>query len=367
MRLVALEEHFVTPALVGHGSSTASIAQPGAWAEASRRLLDFTEERLPEMDAVGVDVEVLSLNSPGIQAEKDSASAVRQAITVNDFLAGVIRNHPDRFSGFAALPLQDPKRAAAELERVVTHLGMRGALVNAHTNGIYLDDPTVRVVWERAEALDVPLYLHPANGVDTSHSFTGHPELVGPMWSWGVDTATHALRLIFGGVFDDFPRAKLLLGHMGEGLPFILWRLDSRWKFHAHHGIDLARGTPSHYIRENLYITTSGVCSAPPLLAAILAIGADHILFGTDYPFEEMGTAVDFLRGAPIDESDRAKISHQNAQRILRLDPSRPREGPGTRRAPVPGLAPNPTQDQVEEEAAASGIAAEASRLDLSS
>ncbi len=320
MRLVALEEHFVTPDLVGYGASTATIAQPGAWAEASRRLLDLTEERLPEMDAAGLDVQVLSLNSPGIQAETDPEKAVRQAATVNDFLAGVISGHPDRFAGFAALPLQDPKRAADELERSVRELGLVGALVNAHTHGVYLDDPSLRIVWERAEALDVPLYLHPANGVDTAHVLSGHPELVGPMWSWGVDTATHVLRLIFGGVFDDFPKAKLLLGHMGEGLPFVLWRLDSRWNFHAHHGIELAKGEPSTYIRDNVYITTSGVCSPAPLLAAMLSLGADHILFGTDYPFESMSTATNFLRSAPISESDRGKIAHLNAEQLLHLD-----------------------------------------------
>ncbi|MFE1835708.1 amidohydrolase family protein [Streptomyces sviceus] len=322
MKLIALEEHFVTADLVGHGASTASIAQPHVWAEASRRLLDLNEERLAAMDAAGLDMQVLSLNSPGIQAETDPAAAVRQATTVNDFLAGVIAEHPDRFSGFAALPLQDPAAAADELERAVAQLGLRGALVNAHTHGTYLDDPALRTVWERAEHLDVPLYLHPANGVDTAHVFSGHPELVGPMWSWGLDTATHVLRLIFGGVFDDFPKAKLLLGHMGEGLPYVLWRLDSRWGFHAHHGIELKRERPSEYIRHNLYITTSGVCSSAPLLAALLSMGADHILFGTDYPFEDIETATQFLRTAPISDADRLKIGQQNAEKLLRLTPS---------------------------------------------
>jgi 2,3-dihydroxybenzoate decarboxylase len=319
MRTVALEEHFVTPELAGYGAATASIAQPGAWREASRRLADLTEERLPMMDAAGLDVAVLSLNSPGIQAETDPVAAVAAAAAVNDFLAGVIAGHPDRFAGFAALPLQDPQAAAEELERAVSQLGLRGALVNAHTQGRYLDDKELRVVWERAEGLDVPLYLHPANGFDRPHLLTGHPELEGPMWSWGVETATHALRLIFGGVFDDFPDARLLLGHMGEGLPYALWRLDSRWGFHNHHGIELARGTPSEYLRHNVYITTSGVCSAPPLLCALLALGADHILFGTDYPFESMAAATQFLASAPISESDRAKISFQNAAALLRV------------------------------------------------
>jgi 2,3-dihydroxybenzoate decarboxylase len=321
MRTIALEEHFVTAELAGYGASTSSIAQPQVWAEASRRLADLAEERLPEMDAAGVDVAVLSLNSPGIQAETDAQIAVSRAAEINDFLAGLIAEHPTRYSGFAALPLQDGEAAAKELERAVRQLGLRGALVNAHTQGRYLDDPSLRVVWEYAEGLDVPLYLHPANGFDTPHILSGHPGLTGPMWSWGTDTATHALRLIFGGVFDDFPNAKLLLGHMGEGLPYVLWRLDSRWGFHNHHGIELKRGNPSEYLRHNLYITTSGVCDAPPLLCALLALGADHILFGTDYPFEDMATATAFLAHAPLSQADRAKISHVNAEKLLCLEP----------------------------------------------
>jgi 2,3-dihydroxybenzoate decarboxylase len=320
MRTIGLEEHFVTEELAGYGAGTATIAQPGVWGEASRRLLDLGAERLAEMDAAGLDVQVLSLNSPGIQAERDPSVAVAQAAAVNDLLATTIAEHPDRFAGFAALPLQDPQAAAKELERAVTQLGLKGALVNAHTHGRYLDDPALRVVWEYASGLDVPLYLHPATGVDTGHVLSGHPELVGPMWSWGTDTAAHVLRLVFGGVFDDFPDAKLLLGHMGEGLPYVLWRLDSRWTFHQHHGIELARTNPSAYLRNNLYITTSGVCDAPPLLCALLALGADHILFGTDHPFEDMATATAFLRTAPISESDRAKIAHGNAERLLRLE-----------------------------------------------
>ncbi|MHA6761399.1 amidohydrolase family protein [Streptacidiphilus sp. PAMC 29251] len=319
MRTIGLEEHFVTSGLAAYGAGSASIAQPDRWAAASRLLLDLTEERLPAMDAAGLDVQVLSLNSPGIQAEKDPAVAVRQAAAVNDLLAATIAENPDRFSGFAALPLQDPQAAAKELERAVTQLGLKGALVNAHTQGRYLDDPILRVVWEQAAGLDVPLYLHPANGADTAHVLSGHPEMVGPMWSWGTDTASHVLRLIFGGVFDDFPDAKLLLGHMGEGLPYVMWRLDSRWGFHNHHGVELARGNPSEYLRHNLYITTSGVCDAPPLLCALLALGADKILFGTDYPFEKMATATEFLRTAPISEADRHKIAGGNAEALLRL------------------------------------------------
>ena len=320
MHKIALEEHFVTPDLIDYGSSARSIAQPAAWTEASRRLLDFTEERLPDMDAGGLDLEVLSLNSPGIQAEADAVVAVRKSEVVNDFLATITTEHPTRFAGFAALPLQDPAAAARELERAVRELGLRGGLVNAHTGGVYLDDPSLRIVWEKAVELDVPLYLHPANGVDTAHVLSGHPELVGPMWSWGIDTATHALRIIFGGVFDDFPEAKLLLGHMGEGLPYALWRLDSRWNFHNHHGVELAKEKPSDYLRDNLYITTSGVCSSAPLLCSLLALGADHILFATDYPFESIVDACTFMERAPISETDREKIMFRNAVSLLHLD-----------------------------------------------
>lgn len=319
MRTIGLEEHFVTTELAAYGAAGEALVTPSKWAQLSRQLLDLSDQRLADMDAARLDMQVLSLTVPGIQGEPDAVRAVALASAVNDLLANTIEGRPDRFAGFAALPLQDPQAAAKELDRAVNQLGLRGALVNAHTQGRYLDDPTMRVVWECAEGLDVPLYLHPANGVDTPHVFSGHPELIGPMWSWGVETASHTLRLIFGKVFDDFPGAKLLLGHMGEGLPFALWRLDSRWDFYDHRGIELALGNPSEYLRRNVYITTSGVCSVPPLLCSIAALGVDHILFGTDHPYEDMAIATEFLRTAPIDEADRAKIAHLNAERLLRL------------------------------------------------
>jgi 2,3-dihydroxybenzoate decarboxylase len=271
------------------------------------------------MDEFGIDMEVLSLTAPGIQAETDTALAAKRAAQANDFLAEIIGKHPTRFSGFAALALQDPDGAAAELERAVTQLGLRGALINGHTHGEYLDAPTFWPVWERAEALGVPIYLHPANSYDVWHNLRGHEELIGPMWSWGVETATHALRILFGGVFDRFPGATLVLGHMGEGLPGILWRLDSRWGFLDQRGISLAKPRPSDYIRDNMMITTSGVCAHAPLLGSLLALGADHIMFATDYPLESNRDAVRFIETAPISETDRAKICHLNAERLLRL------------------------------------------------
>ncbi|GAA2530912.1 amidohydrolase family protein [Mycolicibacterium diernhoferi] len=321
MRTIALEEHFLTGDLAHYSDATRELAQPQVWQDASKRLTDLAEQRLADMDAAGVDVAVLSLTAPGIQAEPDPQVAVARAAEANDFLAGLIAANPTRYRGFAALPLQNPDAAANELQRAVEQLGLCGALVNAHTLGSYLDAPPLRVVWERAEALDVPLYLHPANGFDTPHVIGGHPELIGPMWSWGTDTATHALRLIFGGVFDDFPGAKLLLGHMGESLPYSLWRLDSRWDWHRHHGIELELEHPSKYLRRNLYVTTSGVCDDAPLLCALSALGPEHVLFATDYPYEDIRTATAFLAGAPIGVDDRAKISHRNAERLLHIDP----------------------------------------------
>lgn len=322
MRTIAVEEHFVTPELAKYTELLADLVSPEQLAAGGRRLMDFTEQRLPEMEAQGIDIAVLSLNSPGIQGEQDPVEAVSAARAVNDFLAGVIDAHPDRFRGFAALPLQDPQAAVTELKRAVSELGLLGALVNAHTNGVYLDDPALRDVWGQAEELDVPIYLHPSNGVTSGHVLSGHPELIGPIWSWGVDSASHTLRLIFSGVFDEFPNAKLLLGHMGEGLPYATWRLDSRWEFQNQRGIELARGKPSEYLRHNVFITTSGVCAPAPLQCAIAEVGADRILFAVDYPFEAMGEAKRFLETAPIADEERAAISHLNAERLLRIAPA---------------------------------------------
>lgn len=319
MRKIAIEEHFTTAALAHYSRPAAELFDPGRWDAAMRGLLDFTEVRLPEMDELGIDMEVLSLTAPGIQAEPDPALAVKRAAEANDVLAEIARRHPTRFSGFAALALQNPDAAAAELERAVTQLGLRGALINGHTHGEYLDAEKFWPVWERAEALGVPVYLHPAGSYDVWHNLSGHEELIGPMWSWGVETATHALRIVFGGVFDRFPGATLVLGHMGEGLPGHLWRLDSRWDFLDRRGIRLAKARPSDYIRDNIMITTSGVCAPAPLLGSLLALGADRIMFSTDYPMESNHDAVRFIETAPISETDRAKICHTNAERLLGL------------------------------------------------
>lgn len=180
------------------------------------------------MDAIGIEKSVLFLAGPGVQVEKRTDTAVRKAREVNDFLAEKMAARPDRYGGLGHLALQDPAEAADELERCMRDLNMSGVMINGQTNGSYLDDDCYSPVWERAADLGAPIYIHPNNPPEQVHMYSGHPELFGPVWSWTVETATHALRPVFSGVFDRYPYAKLILGHMGETIPFLLWRFDSR-------------------------------------------------------------------------------------------------------------------------------------------
>lgn len=318
LKRIALEEAFSLPGVrtkVGTMSGDPHY-QADAVADWNRRLTDFTEFRIPDMDAHGIDVQVLSLTAPGVQAEPDTTAAIKLARTANDFLAETIAAHPARFAGLAALPLQDPAAACAELDRAIGELGLNGALVNGHTFGRYLDEEEFRPVWGKLEELRVPLYLHPgAPPQDDWQVFRGHPYLRGPTFGWAAETAAHTLRLIYAGVFDDFPDATLILGHMGEFLPFQKARLDARYEF-----MTLGLGKrPSEYLESNVMITTTGVCSAEALTGAIAAVGADNIMFGVDYPFERTDVAVRFLDDAPVCAADRAKIAHRNAERVLGL------------------------------------------------
>ncbi|MEU0073466.1 amidohydrolase family protein [Streptomyces sp. NPDC006332] len=320
MRVVAVEEAFSIPGAI---RQEAAIRQRMDVPEAIkqewfRRLDDLTELRLADMDANGVDVQVLSYSTPGLEVIEDPAEAVAVARRVNDFLAKAVAGHPDRFAGFAVLPLQDPKAAVVELRRAVEELGLKGVLYNDHVRGHYLDEPQFRPVWAELERLGVTLYLHPAViPADNWRVFDGYPVLVGPSWGWTATTGAHALRLIYGGVFDEFPRASVMLGHMGELLPFQMARLDSRYdQVPAEHRL---QHLPSYYLRNNVYVTTSGVMSHAALLGAVHAVGADRVLFSIDYPFESSAEAVAFLRSAPYAPADLARIAHGNADRVLGL------------------------------------------------
>jgi 2,3-dihydroxybenzoate decarboxylase len=318
-RKIALEEHYMAPGFERYSKTFLQHLSPTAQQALSQRLCDFDELRLAEMDKAGIALSVLSQTGPSVQAETNLADAIGLARQNNDFLAAQVARNPNRYAGFATLPMQDPKAAADELERAVVQLGFKGALVNGHTNGIYYDEPAYDLFWDRMQTLDVPLYLHPVDMPSIPPAFAGHPVLHGAAWGWGVETATHALRLLFGGVFDRFPRLKLILGHMGEGLPFLRWRFDSRFAAYPH-GITLARA-PSAYLGSNIVITTSGVCSSPALVAAIEEMGAEAVMFSVDYPYESTAIAAEFIERAPLDAATRALVCHGNAERLLKLKP----------------------------------------------
>ncbi|UGY04624.1 amidohydrolase family protein [Bradyrhizobium quebecense] len=290
---------------------------PAAQSKLSSQLRDFEDLRLGEMDRAGIDKVVLSQTGPSVQAETNIDVAIRRAAEGNNYLAQQIQRHPARYAGFASLSMHSPKAAASELTRAVEVLGFKGALVNGHTGGIYYDDPAYDAFWEQMQHLDVPLYLHPTDPSPVPKAYDGHPELTGAVWGWGVETATHALRLLFGGVFDRFPRLKIILGHMGEGLPMLLWRFDSRFAVYSH-GVRLAH-KPSEYFGRNIFITTSGVCSSAALACALAEMGNEAVMFSVDYPYESTAIAADFIESAPITEDVRAQVCSRNAERILKL------------------------------------------------
>jgi 2,3-dihydroxybenzoate decarboxylase len=315
MKRIALEEHFMAPGFEPYWLKTVEDVEPARYAQVLERLNDFGEQRLAAMDTSGIGIAVLSLAGPGVQIERDVATATRKAREANDFLATQIQKAPDRYRGFAHLAVQDAKAAADELERCVHDLKFSGAMINGHTNGQYLDHPDTYPLWERAEALGVPLYLHPADPVTEMPALAGYRGLKRATWEWTMETGTHALRIVFSGLFDRFPRAKLALGHLGETLPYQLWRFDSRAKLY---GVQLKK-KPSDYIRENIVVTTSGMFSFEPIDCALKALGRGNVMYSADYPFENPAEAGAFMDGLPLDAGVIADISYNNAARLLRI------------------------------------------------
>jgi 2,3-dihydroxybenzoate decarboxylase len=278
------------------------------------RLTD-TSRRLELMDESGIDLAVLS-NVGVVQGFVEPRVALRLAREANDHLAEVVRARPDRFAAFATTPLQHPEEGADELERAVRQLGLVGTMLFGQTGGRYLDDRSFDPFWERVQALGVPVYLHAADAADVPPSQAGRPELRGPTWSWTAETATHALRIVFGGVLDRFPGVRVILGHMGETLPYFLWRLDQRA---GAFGDQAPAETPSGLVRRNIRVTTAGAFSDEPLRCALGALGEDSVMYSVDYPFESMTEATGWLDAAELDPRVRAKIEHQNAQALLKL------------------------------------------------
>lgn len=317
LKKIALEEHFIVEDFIDYlmvGLPKVSDAHARQIVEC---LSDFGEQRLAAMDGGDVALSVLSISGPGVQCEPDSTTAIRRARQANDRLAAEVQRRPNRYAGFAHLAMQDPAAAAEELERCINDLGFVGAMVNGHTNGIYLDDPRYDPFWERMQDLDVPLYLHPTDSYVKPYALEGCDELLKPTWEWTFETGSHFLRLVFAGLFDRFPKLKFILGHMGESLPFQLWRFDSRYGL-----LDEKRPlqlVPSAYLKRNLYITTSGQCSDVPLIASLGALGEERVLFSIDYPYEDTDIASRFMEQAAIDEPLRRKVAAGNAQALLRL------------------------------------------------
>jgi 2,3-dihydroxybenzoate decarboxylase len=315
MKKIALEEHFMLPAMEEYWAPTVVDIDRAIFERLHAQLLDFGSLRLNEMDRAGIERSVLSLSGPGVQREPDTAVARRRAREANDVLAREVLKQPRRYSGFAHLPMQDPAAAADELERCVRELGFCGAMINGHTNGEYLDHPKFDVFWERAGGLGAPIYLHPADPVSAYPAIAGCAALKRAMWEWSVETGSHALRLVFAGVFERFPGARLILGHLGETLPYLLWRFDSRARIYA---LKLKK-PPSEYIRDHIFVTTSGMFSAEPLLCSIGALGARRVLFSVDSPYESSIEAAEFIETVALPDEQRMEVCYRNAEKLLGL------------------------------------------------
>jgi 2,3-dihydroxybenzoate decarboxylase len=319
---IALEEHFAIEATL----SDSQVFGAHVWDELGPRLTDFQDKRLKLMDASGVEIMILSLNAPAVQAIADVRRAIAVAREANDRMAQEIAKRPTRFAGFAALPMQDPEAATRELTRCVKELGFVGALVNGFSqagsanSALYYDLPQYRPFWKTVAELHVPFYLHPRNPLPgTIPSYEGHNWLLGPNWAFHAETAVHALRLIGSGLFDEHPELQIILGHLGEGIPAYLWRIDHRndWMQARHRYA--AKKWVADYFRNNFVLTTSGNFSTSALKQAIAEIGIERVLWSADYPFEEISHAADWIDKAPLSEEDRNKIVRTNAQKLFKL------------------------------------------------
>jgi 2,3-dihydroxybenzoate decarboxylase/5-carboxyvanillate decarboxylase len=286
-------------------------------------LLDIEGERLRQMDEFGVDMQLLSLTAPGVQMF-DADTATDLAALSNDYLADVCSRRPDRFAGLASFAPHSPKRAAREMERAITELKLNGFMVNSHTYGEYLDDPKFWPILETAEALDRVLYIHPRAASDTLKGPLQDYGMDSAMWGYGVEVGTHVVRMMAGGVFDRFPKLKVCIGHMGEAIPFWIWRIAFMNK--RAQQIGLARKTEltmDEYFQRNFLITTSGVEDPLALRYSIDKLGVDNVMWAIDYPYQPTQPAVEFMDAAPLNAEEMAKVYHQNAERVFHIAPAK--------------------------------------------
>jgi 2,3-dihydroxybenzoate decarboxylase len=286
------------------------------------RLQDLGERRLADMDASGIDHQIVSLTAPGLQIF-DVDTAVGLQTEYNDALASAVEQHPDRFSALAAIAPQHPAAAAAELERAVTRLGFKGAVINSHTQGEYLDDSKFWDIFAAAEALDVPIYLHPQTPPPAMIEPMLEAGLDGAIFGFGVETGMHLLRLIVCGLFDSFPKLKIVVGHLGEAIPYWLFRIDFfqrsivRTKRYANFK-RLAKA-PSDYMRENVFVTTSGMAWEPAILFAQQVLGVDRVLYAMDYPYQFVVDEVAVTDGLPLSLEHKQLLYQTNAERVFKL------------------------------------------------
>ena len=324
MRTITVEEHFTPPGFLdGPGRQLRdNTARRGArGAEILEQLVDVGDRRIADMDAAGIDMQVLSINAPGTE-QMEAADASTLARASNDFLSHAVKQHPKRFAGLAALPTMVPDQAVAELDRCVRELGFRGALINGHVRGRYLDDKSFWPIFERAEALNAPIYMHPTRPpqavVDAQYS--GFAPEVNWMfatsgWGWHIETAIHVIRLILGGVFDRFPKLQVVVGHLGEGLPFMLPRLDRNLP----PALTKLQRTLGDYLRQNVHYTFGGFNFPATFLDLLLEVGAERIMFSVDHPYGAMAQARAFLEQLPVSAADRERIAHGNAEKLFNL------------------------------------------------
>jgi predicted TIM-barrel fold metal-dependent hydrolase len=313
--IIALEEHYLDAEVKRHYTGSDAHQAP----RLAERLDDVGQGRIAEMDAAGIDLQVLSHANPGLQ-KLDAETAVRLARGANDRLHETVRAHPDRFAAFAAIPTPDPKAAADELERAVTKLGFKGALVNGLTNGAFLDEKRFWPIFERAAALDVPLYMHPAIPhpavVEAYYKdyVEQYPSLLRAAWGFTVETATQGVRLVLSGIFDAYPNLKIIIGHLGEGLPFYLWRISMGFERDGRGGKSFR-----DVFCEHFYVTTSGFFSDPALLCCMMELGIDRIMFSVDYPFVDNAPGAEWTKTLPLSPGDKEKLLNGNARRLLKL------------------------------------------------
>jgi predicted TIM-barrel fold metal-dependent hydrolase len=313
--VIALEEHYWDAELVAMfpGREGKRIS------DVEKRLLDLGELRLREMDEAGIDVQVLSHGAPGTQ-KMDAETAVRMTRQTNDRLHAFIQTNPTRFTALGILPTPSPAAAADELERIVMRLGFKGAMIHGLTNGRFIDDKPFWPIFERAEALDVPIYIHPSfpNPAVAAAYYndyvTKYPEILGPALGFTVEAATQGVRLVLSGMLEQYPRLKLILGHLGEGIPFLLWRIDQSLSRPGNSG-----GSFRDAFREHFYLTTSGNFSDTALTCSVSEMGIDRILFSVDWPFisNELGTR--WLERTDLSAENKAKVFGGNARKLLKL------------------------------------------------